>query len=140
MEEPIGLLESEFERALAAMPTAAATDNVVQISDAMRSHGVVRERERRFNDLLDALPAAVYTTDAAGRITYYNQAAAELWGQRPLLGTAEWCGSWKLYWPDATPMAHEQSPLALALKERRPVRGLEAMCERPDGTRVPFIP
>ena len=33
--------------------------------------------------LFGALPAAVYMTDAAGRITYYNEAAAHLWGCRP---------------------------------------------------------
>jgi PAS domain-containing protein len=31
-------------------------------------------------DLLETLPVAVYTTDAEGRITFYNEAAAELWG------------------------------------------------------------
>ena len=36
-----------------------------------------------FRELLDALPAAVYTTDAAGRITYYNEAAATLSGTSP---------------------------------------------------------
>ena len=30
--------------------------------------------------------------------------------------------------------------MATALKERRPVRGLEGIAERPDGTRVRFIP
>jgi two-component sensor histidine kinase len=30
--------------------------------------------------------------------------------------------------------------MAIALKENRPVRGGEAIAERPDGTRVPFIP
>jgi two-component sensor histidine kinase len=30
--------------------------------------------------------------------------------------------------------------MAIALKENRPVRGAEAIAERPDGTRVPFIP
>jgi two-component sensor histidine kinase len=30
--------------------------------------------------------------------------------------------------------------MALALKEQRPIRGMEAMAERPDGTRAPFIP
>ena len=30
--------------------------------------------------------------------------------------------------------------MALTLKERRPIRGMEAVAERPDGTRVPFIP
>jgi PAS domain-containing protein len=30
--------------------------------------------------------------------------------------------------------------MAIALKEDRAVRGAEAIAERPDGTRVPFIP
>src|SRR5207244_13548111 len=90
--------------------------------------------------VLDVLAAAIYTTDAQGRITYYNDAAAELWGHRPELGSAEWCGSWKLYWPDGTPLPHDQCPMAMALKEKRPLRGLEAIAERPDGSRVPFTP
>ena len=37
-------------------------------------------------------------------------------------------------------MAHDECPMAIALKEDRIVRGMEAVAERPDGTRVPFIP
>jgi PAS domain S-box-containing protein len=91
-------------------------------------------------DLLQALPVAVYTTDAEGRITFYNDAAAELWGQRPELGTAQWCGSWRIYWPDGTPLPHDECPMAITLREQREVRGVEAVAERPDGTRVPFMP
>ena len=46
----------------------------------------------------------------------------------------------KLYWPDGTPLPHDQCPMAIALKADRVVRGMEAAAERPDGTRVPFIP
>lgn len=140
MDKPAGFLESEFERALAAGGGAAIGENVVPMVEPLRAQVTLRERERRFRELLDALPAAVYTTDAAGRITYYNETAVKLWGHRPMLGSSEWCGSWKLYWPDGTPMPHDQCPMAVALKEDRAVRGLEAACERPDGTRVPFIP
>jgi PAS domain S-box-containing protein len=144
MEQQIGFLESELERALAARlpaaPANADADNVVWINGAPREHMAPRERERRFRALLDALPAAVYTTDADGRITYYNEAAAALWGRRPALGGGEWCGSWKLYRPDGTPMALADCPMALALREERPVRGMEVICERPDGTRVTFLP
>jgi PAS domain S-box-containing protein len=90
--------------------------------------------------LLDALPAAVYTTDVAGRITFYNEAAAVLWGCRPELGKSEWCGSWRLFWPDGQALPHDECPMAVALKENRAVRGAEAIAERPDGTRVPFLP
>jgi len=135
---PGDILESEFERALAARRGLATAEKVVPIAE--RAQAALRERERRFHELLDALPEAVYTTDVAGRITYYNDAAAALWGQRPTLGSSQWCGSWKLFWPDGTPLRHDECPMAIALKEDRAVRGTEAACERPDGTRVPFIP
>jgi PAS domain S-box-containing protein len=93
-----------------------------------------------FRQILDVLPAAVYTTNAAGQITYFNEAAAALWGCRPELGSSEWCGSWKLYWPDGRPLPHDQCPMAIALKEGRPIRGIGAIAERPDGSRVPFMP
>ena len=91
-------------------------------------------------EAVQALPAAIYMTDAEGRLTFYNEAAATLWGCRPELGKSEFCGSWKLYWPDGTPLPHDQCPMAMALHQRRPIRGMEAVAERPDGTRIPFIP
>lgn len=30
--------------------------------------------------MLQALPIAIYATDVEGRITFYNEAAAKLWG------------------------------------------------------------
>jgi two-component system CheB/CheR fusion protein len=98
------------------------------------------EDDSFFRRLVDALPAAIYTTDPAGRITYFNEAAASLWGYRPELGKAEWCGSWKLFTPDGEALPHDQCPMAIAIKERRTIRGLEAVAERPDGSRVPFLP
>jgi PAS domain S-box-containing protein len=89
---------------------------------------------------LELLPAAIYMTDAKGRITYYNEAAAAFWGCRPKLGDSKFCGSWKLYWPDGTPLPHDECPMAMALHQQRPIRGMEAVAERPDGTRIPFIP
>src|SRR5262245_1469736 len=82
--------------------------------------------------ILDALPVAVYATDPEGRITYYNQAAGDFWGYRPPLGDTYWCGASKLYWPDGTDLPHEECPMAVALKTGRPIRGTEAVAERPD--------
>jgi PAS domain S-box-containing protein len=101
---------------------------------------VLRESERRFREMIDALPAAIYTTDAEGRLTHFNPAAVKLSGRIPELGTDQWCISWKLYYPDGTPMPHDECPMAVALKEGRVVRGAEAIAERPDGTRVWFEP
>jgi PAS domain S-box-containing protein len=100
----------------------------------------LQESEQRLQELLAAIPAAIYTTDAQGRITYFNQTAVEFAGRTPMLGSDEWCVTWKLFHPDGTPLPHDRCPMAIALKEGRPVRGAEAVAERPDGTRVPFIP
>ncbi len=94
----------------------------------------------RFRQLLEALPAAVYTTDAEGRLTFFNHAAVEFSGRRPELGSDRWCVSWRLYRPDGTFLPHDECPMAIALKEDRPIRGVEAVLERPDGTRIHFIP
>ena len=110
------------------------------ITERKQADAKIKESERRLQDLLAAVPAAIYTTDAEGKITYFNQAAVDLAGRTPTLGSDEWCVTWKLYWPDGTPLPHDQCPMAIALKEGRMVRGVEAVAERPDGTRVPFIP
>lgn len=89
--------------------------------------------------ILAALPAPIYTVDLEGRITSYNLAAAELWGRHPVLQHDRWSGAWRLYRPDGTPLPHHQSPMAIALGEGRAIRNAEAVAERPDGTRVPFL-
>lgn len=87
--------------------------------------------------ILEALQVAVYTTDVDGRITFYNEAAAEFWGRRPEFGE-EWCGSLHLLWPDGRPMAHDECPMAQTLREGRPMSGT-AIAERPDGGRRAFM-
>ena len=100
----------------------------------------LRASERHFRELLEELPAAVYTTDAAGRLTFYNQAAVELAGATPELGSNDWHAAWRLLRPDGTPLAYDESPMAVTLRENRAVRGAELIGERPDGRRIPFIP
>lgn len=99
-----------------------------------------RRREVNFRDILEDLPAAIYTTDTEGRITYYNRACVDFSGRTPALGDDQWCVTWKLYTPDGERLAHADCPMAVALKERRPVRGIEAVAERPDGSRIAFLP
>ena len=100
----------------------------------------LRKREQAFRQLLEALPAAVYTTDAGGRVTFFNRAAVDIWGSRPSLGHTQFGGTWPLFYLDGRPMPDEECPLALALKADRPIRGIEVIGERPDGSRVRFIP
>ncbi len=101
--------------------------------------GLEKAGEPHFRNILEALPIAVYTTDHQGWITFFNEAAVEFWGLRPSLGATRWCGALRLFWPDGSAMAHEDSPLAIAVQEKHAIRGAEAVAERPDGTRIPFI-
>ncbi|HET7411449.1 MAG TPA: PAS domain S-box protein, partial [Pararhizobium sp.] len=56
------------------------------VTERRQAQTALRRRERQWHEMLQALPVAVYMTDAEGRITFYNEAAATLWGQRPEIG------------------------------------------------------
>ena len=112
---------------------------IQDVTEAKRMEDRIRESERHMRNLLEAMPAAVYTTDAEGRITFFNKAAVEMAGRTPQIGD-EWCVTWRLYRTDGTFLPHDECPMAVALRENRPVRDEEAVAERPDGTRVPFVP
>ncbi len=120
--------------------TVAVVAAFFEITERNRVELALRDSERRLHDLIEALPAAVYTTDPGGRITMFNQAAVEFSGRTPQIGADAWSVMWKLYRPDGTPLRHDQCPMAIALKEGRPIRGVEEVAERPDGTRIDFIP
>ena len=105
-----------------------------------QSEARLRDSEQQLQDLIAAVPAAIYTTDADGKITYFNQAAVEMTGRTLTIGSDEWSDRWQLYHPDGRPLPHDQSPMAIALKEGRAIRNAEVVAQRPDGTRVPFIP
>jgi PAS domain S-box-containing protein len=111
----------------------------LDITDRYDAEVQLRESERRVREMLHALPGAVYTTDTRGSITFYNEAAAQFWGHRPPLGDTQWCGSWRLYRPDGSVLPYDECPMALAIKQGRPIRNVEAIAERPDGTFVHFI-
>jgi PAS domain S-box-containing protein len=99
-----------------------------------------RREDEDHRQVLDALPAAVYATDAEGRVTYANRAASELAGREPKLGEDRWCVSWKLRDADGAPLALEDCPMAVTLREGRPVRNVQVFAERPDGACVPVMP
>lgn len=96
--------------------------------------------EEYYQQLMQGLPAAIYVCDLQGRVKLYNEAAAELWGRRPEVGRDLWCGSMRIFLPDGSPLPLDHCPMALALKEKRQVRGYEIVIERPDGSRRNVLP
>lgn len=98
------------------------------------------EQKQRFTDerlrrLVSLMPAGMYTCDAQGRITFANRRAVELWGREPNLADDRFSGSYKRIHFDGKPIAPEETPMALALKTGKPLRNLQAVVERPNGTR-----
>jgi diguanylate cyclase (GGDEF)-like protein/PAS domain S-box-containing protein len=91
-------------------------------------------------ELLAMLPVAIYTTDAEGRITFYNETAARLWGRRPLLGSDLYCGSWRILDGDGSPQPHDSIAVAIALRTGKDVAEAERVAIRPDGSRVSVAP
>lgn len=90
--------------------------------------------------LLDELPVPIYTTDAAGAVTYWNRACVEFAGREPQLGRDRWCVTWQLYTTAGERLPHDECPMAQALRHERPIRDSIAIAERPDGSRVAFKP
>jgi PAS domain S-box-containing protein len=113
---------------------------ITDLTELERTERELRDSELKLRTILDSLPAAVYTTDADGLVTHFNQAAIELAGRTPQLGKDQWCISWKLYRPDGTPLPYDECPMAIALKEERAIRGAEILVERPDGRTCPVTP
>jgi len=91
----------------------------------------------RFQEVLSALPVAAYTCDLEGRITFFNERAAELWGRRPNLDDAaeRYCGSLTLFTVEGVPVPHETSWTALALQTGNTYERRDVVVLRPDGSR-----
>jgi PAS domain S-box-containing protein len=113
---------------------STGTDDRVPVSRV----ATIREPAISLQPVLDCLPVAAYLCDAAGLITYFNPRAVELWGRAPALNDPadRWCGSFRLFRPDGTPISHVQCWMARAILEDRPYTAQEIMVERPDGSRI----
>ncbi len=97
--------------------------------------------QQEFYRVLDHFPAAVYTCDPNGQITYYNQYAVQLWGREPKQNDPhdKFCGSFRLYSVDETPIPHDRCWMALALQTGQQYNQQEIVIERPDGKRLQVL-
>lgn len=70
---------------------------MMDITSQKRAEIIIEESEKRYRDLIQTLPVAVYTVDESGYVNLYNKAAVKLWGREPVLGKELWCGSHEMY-------------------------------------------
>lgn len=138
-----GVFDERAERMAqgVAAQAAVAIDNARLYGKAKRElehrasvEAALRETQRRYRQLVESVPAALYTCDRDGRIQLYNDAAVELWGRRPTADMAAWCAACRVLHPDGTPIPQEAWPVVVAVREKRP-QSAEVIIERPDGSR-----
>ena len=113
----------------------ADTGNVEILHAAVEAF---RKRELGYREILEDLPAAIYTTDADGRITYFNRACIGFAGRTPTLGEDRWCIACKLATLDGQPLPVDRFPATMALRSGHQITGLQAIAERPDGSAIRF--
>ena len=123
----------------------AAQDQLRAMNETLEQRVVDKTEALRATDaqmraMIDALPAAIYATDADGYLTHFNPATAELSGRVPEIGVDQWCAIWKLFRADGTPLPHDECPMAVAIKEGRIIRGMQIIAERPTGERIWVTP
>src|SRR5829696_10534343 len=94
-----------------------------------------------FRRLLEGLPAAAYTCDREGLLTYYNPRAEQLWGHAPPLNdpSVRYGGAKEIFSADGRALSHENSWMARAILEQREFGGQIVVIGRPDGTRVTVL-
>lgn len=97
---------------------------------------LLREDDESVLSELDGVAAALFATDRDGMVSYFNRACIPLSGRTPIVGSDRWCVTWRLYTHDGKHLPHDECPMAIAVTQRRPVRGVAVIAERPDGTRV----
>jgi PAS domain-containing protein len=115
-------------------PFIALADEVLQTAVNVVKRGGHAQRLA-----LDTFPAAIYVTGLDGFISYFNPLCVGFAGRTPL-GQDRWCVTWKLYTDEGDFLPHDQYPMAIAIRTKHAVRGATAVAERPNGTRVNFMP
>jgi signal transduction histidine kinase len=106
----------------------------IKVGQGREVRSVPYKSESQFQRWLEKLPAGAYTCDPEGLITYFNHHAEQLWGRTPKLNDPvdRFCGSFKLFSADGSPLAHDQCWMALTLKLNQEFNGHEIIVERPD--------
>ncbi|PZR24393.1 MAG: hypothetical protein DI539_00005, partial [Flavobacterium psychrophilum] len=72
-------------------------------------------------NVLETLPIAMYTCAVDGTITFYNHAAAELWGRKPEIGIEKWTGAYKFYSAKGKLLPKDYHPIATLIAEGKAI-------------------
>ncbi|HEV2626536.1 MAG TPA: PAS domain S-box protein [Xanthobacteraceae bacterium] len=90
---------------------------------------------------LDAIPTGFCVCRSDGTLARYNRRAVELWGRALRLGDPREFsdGHFRRFTPEGVPLPFAATPVAVVLRSGVPVRGVELIIERPDGSQIPVL-
>lgn len=112
----------------------------IKIEIDKKATKIIEESEKKYRNLIQSLPVAVYTCDKDGFIQLYNKAATETWGRAPKIGKDKWYDFFKIFDSKGLLLPIPDCPMSIALKEEREVVGVEIIIERPGGSRLYVLP
>lgn len=84
--------------------------------------------------LIDDTPVPIYTCGLDGTITYFNKAAADLWGREPETGVEKWGGAYKIYMANGDAFERGFNPIDKAMQTGVVQKPVEFVLERAEGT------
>lgn len=131
-----GPAELEFARELAGR-AAIAVDNARLYGDAQQALAEASALVAQRNAILGQTTDGVIVTDARGRITFVNQAAAGLHGVERLdVAPEDYSESYNLLTLEGDPYPAEELPLARAVLRDETVADALWRIRRPDGSEI----
>ena len=112
----------------------------IDVTEQVLSRIKIEESEKLYGQLMRELPVAAYSCDADGKITFFNKAAATLWGREPEVGKDLLCGFLKILDHDGNSIPTHLSSMAVALKEGRTISGIASSIVRANGEKRDVVP
>ncbi|MEO7445062.1 MAG: PAS domain-containing protein [Ferruginibacter sp.] len=112
--------------------TSGVMVTVNDVTEKVTARKIIEAVQKKYSELLEILPVAVYTIDAAGKLDLFNQAAADLWQTFPEKGLHQWDGAYKLFSLDNKEIQPENYPIRRAMEENRSFT-MEMYVQRPGG-------
>ena len=107
------------------------------VTEEKKLFHALKKSEGLYKTLVNSLPAAIYTCDKEGRITFFNELAVQLWGYTPNVNedSLRFCAAYKVWMKDGSFVPPDKTPMAITLQTGQSFRNVEALVERPDGSK-----
>ncbi|MEP7143224.1 MAG: PAS domain S-box protein [Ferruginibacter sp.] len=109
----------------------------IDITEEKKLFNALKASEALYKALVNSLPTGVYTCNKEGKITFFNEVAAKIWGNRPGNNhdSLEFFDGYKVWMMDGAFVPMAKTPMAMALETGRSFRNIEALFQRPDGSK-----